>query len=338
MARDLFEGKEKLSEIMHLFGEIKLSEVMEYYSGKEKQELEKLYEQIGDSVVSKDFIDGYLTKTSSCDTSKTSTKIYRHFVEAPKMVKLKDIIERYSGASEKRLQRLYSILGDVIISQEFIDGYLAYFSHLSARREDLLFTEESLHGMYELSMEYPQLESESIKLIMGEYVKDMFDKVKPLKYFDGMTLDEMDDSFELFMVYLKKMGSVSDIPYKEQESIIEIAFDEYGSRFVELMKKYAVTYHKSLEELFYSVPTSEVVRKDADVFYEVGSKELFGPTGYPYSYKMCKSMILFDEVDDYQGELMYSSSIRGKFESPMTREEFIKSVEEKRKRKEKRKK
>lgn len=221
-------------------------------------------------------------------------------------------------------------MGDVTISKEFIDAYLSYFNYTKSKRGNLSFNEESLIGMYELSRAYPQLESKSIKLIMGEYVKDMFDEVQPLKFFDGMTLRQMDDSFERFMELLKMSGEKSDISYKE-ESKIASSLSGYGSGFVEYIKKYSVKYHKTFEDIYYSIPDAPVLRKDADIFYETGSKELFGPTGYPYSYQMCEFMILFGKVDDFKHPLMYSSTIRGKFESPMTTDEFLKSIEEKRK-------
>lgn len=43
---------------------------------------------------------------------------------------------------------------------------------------------------------------------------------------------------------------------------------------------------------------------------------------------------LFDilvDVDDFKHSLMYDSSIRGRFESPMTTDEFLKSIEKKEK-------
>lgn len=257
--------------------------------------------------------------------------MYEYFVEVPKMVELKKELERYTGIEQGRLKRLFDILGDVTISKEFIDAYLSYFDYTRSKRGNLLFTEESIIGMYELSQAYPQLESKSIKLIMGEYVKDMFDEVQPLKLFDGMTLREMDDSFERFMELLKMTGEKSDVPYKEELSKIASSLSDYGSGFVEYIKKYAVKYHKTFEDIYYSIPSAPVVRKDADIFYEICRKELFGPTGYPYSYQMCEFMILFGDVDDFKHPLMYDSSIRGRIESPMTTDEFLKSIEEKRK-------
>lgn len=257
--------------------------------------------------------------------------MYEYFVEVPKMVELKKVVESHSGIEQGRLKRLLDILGSVTISREFIDAYLSYFEYRSSKRGNLSLTEESLIGMYELSQAYPQLESTSIRLIMGEYVKDLFDEVQPLKYFDGMTLRQMDDSFGKFMKLLKKAGEKSDIPYKEEESKIASSLLEYGSGFVDYIKKYAIKYHKTFEDIYYSIPDASVVRKDADIFYEIGRKELFGPTGYPYSYKMCEFMILFGDVDDFKHPLMYDSSIRGRFESPMTTDEFLKSIEERRK-------
>ncbi len=264
--------------------------------------------------------------------------MYEYFVEVPKMVELKKQIESSSGIEQGRLKRLFDILGDVTISKEFIDAYLSYFDYTSSKRGNLSLTEESLIGMYELSQAYPQLESKSIKLIMGEYVKDMFDEVQPLKFFDGMTLREMDDSFEKFMKLLKQAGDKSDIPYKEEELKIAASLSDYGSEFAEYIKKYAVKYHKTFEDVYDSIPSASVVRKDADIFYEIGRRELFGPTGYPYSYKMCEFMILFGDVDDFKHPLMYDSTIRGRFESPMTTDEFLKSIEEKRKERKVRKK
>lgn len=257
--------------------------------------------------------------------------MYEYFVEVPKIVELKKQIESYSGIAQVRLKRLFDILGDVTISKEFIDAYLSYFDYTSSKRGNLSLTEESLIGMYELSQAYPQLESSTIKLIMGEYVKDLFDEVQPLKYFDGMTLRQMDDSFERFMELLKQAGEKSDIPYREEEAKIASSLSEYGIGFTDYIKKYAVKYHKTFEDIYYAIPDASVVRKDADIFYEIGRKELFGPTGYPYSYRMCEFMILFGDVDDFQHPLMYDSSIRGRFESPMTTAEFLKSIEERRK-------
>ena len=257
--------------------------------------------------------------------------MYEYFVEVPKMVELKKVVESHSGIEQGRLKRLLDILGDVTISREFIDAYLSYFDYTSSKRGNLSLTEESLIDMYELSQAYPQLESTSIRLIMGEYVKDLFDEVQPLKYFDGMTLRQMDDSFEKFMKLLKQAGEKSDIPYKEEESKIASSLIEYGSGFVDYIKKYAVKYHKTFEDIYYSIPDASVVRKDADIFYEIGRRELFGPTGYPYSYKMCEFMILFGDLDDFKHPLMYDSSLRGRFESPVTTDEFLKSIEERRK-------
>lgn len=257
--------------------------------------------------------------------------MYEFFIEIPKMVELKKVVESRSGIEKRRLKRLFDILGDVTISKEFIEAYLSYFDYTSSKRGSLSLTEESLIGMYELSQAYPQLESSSIKLIMGEYVKDLFDEAQPLKYFDGMTLRQMDDAFEKFMRLLKQAGEKSDMPYKEEKIKIISSLSEYGKEFVDYIKEYAVKYHKTLEDIYYSIPDASVVRKDADIFYEIGRKELFGPTGYPYSYEMCESMILFGDIDDFKHPLIYKSSIRGRFESPMTTDEFLKSIEERRK-------
>ena len=256
--------------------------------------------------------------------------MYKYFVEIPEMVELKTQVEKYTGIKQIRIKRLFDILGDVKISKEFIDGYLLYFDYYGSKRGSLSLTVESLMGLYEISKTYPQLGSEAIKLIMGEYLKDMFDEIQPLKFFDDMTLGEMDYSFDRFMEWLIQLGEKSDIPYIKEEQQISLLL-EYGKEFVKYMKKFVVKYHKTFEDIYYSIPSASIVRKDADAFYEVASHELFGATGYPYSYEMCESMILHGDVDDYKHPLIYRSSTRGGFESPMTTDEFLKSIEEKRK-------
>ncbi len=255
----------------------------------------------------------------------------KYFVEVPQLVELKKQIGSTGSPKDRKLQRLYDILGDVTVSEEFITGYLEYFSYSHAKRGSLALTEESLIGMYEISKAYPQLTSTSIKLIMGEYVKDLFDEVEPLSYFDGMSLEEKDESFESFLELLKQTGEKSDIPYKQEADKLDLLTLTYGERFVEYLKKRAIKYHKTYEEIYYSIPSASVIRKDADLFYEVASKELFGCSGYPYSYKMCDLMILHGDVIEYEGhKLMYSSSKRGDFESPITTDEFLKSIKTKR--------
>lgn len=258
--------------------------------------------------------------------------MYKYFVEEPEMIELKDQIDYYSGIEQGRLKRLLDILGGVSISREFIDAYLSYFDYTCSKRGNLSLTEESLKGMYDLSQTYPQLGSEGLKLIMGEYVKDMFDEAQPLKFFDGMILKEKDDSFKKFMHLLRHEGEKSDMPYKEEARRVETyLLPEYGEEFVKYIKDYAVQYHKTFEDIYYSIPYASVIRKDADTFYEIGRRELFGAIGYPHSFTMCKFMILYGSVDSFRGQLMYDSTIKGTFESPMTVDEFLESIEEKRK-------
>ena len=259
--------------------------------------------------------------------------MFEYVVEKPEMVKLKDEVLKYSDIAKKRMERLYSILGDVEVSIEYIKAYLDYFSYTNSKREDLLFTKDALLETYSISASYPNLSSKAIKLIMGEYVKDLFDEVKPLSYFDGMNLRQMDDSFDRFMHLLRLEADKSDLPYIEEEQKIEALSNEYGKEFIDYIKKFAVKYHKTFDEIFYSIPVSSLIKPDVDMFYEEAKKELFGYIGYPYSFLLSKSMILFDGVDAYTSDdkLMYNSSRKGSFEAPFTASEFLESVESKRK-------
>lgn len=59
-------------------------------------------------------------------------------------------------------------------------------------------------------------------------------------------------------------------------------------------------------------------------------KELERYTGIKQG-RLKKLFDILGDVDDFKHPLMYDSSIRGRFESPMTTDEFLKSIEEKRK-------
>lgn len=257
--------------------------------------------------------------------------MYKYFVETSKMVSLKKEFDLCSRADYKKIKRLYEALGDTQISKEFLDGYLEYFDYSASRRKDAPLLKDSLIDLYEISKTY-SLSSLGIKMIMGEYVKDLFDEIKPLRYFDSKSLKEMDDSFEEFMYLLKQEADKSDLKYKEELLEADSLSYMYGERFTKFIKEIILKYHKTFDEVYYSIPYSWVIRKDSDLFYDIAKKEIFGAFGYPYSYLMCKHMILFGDIDSYKDrDLIYSSSLKGYIYSPISADDFLESVEQKRK-------
>ena len=256
-------------------------------------------------------------------------------VKKVEMISLKDYLESCSSIERKRVQRLISILGEIDVSKEFLDGYLGYFDYKEAKRDDLPLTKESLKDLYEISLKYPKLSSTSIKMIMGEYTKDVFDTFKPLSVFDGKSRTQIEKSFETFMKELKKLGEKSDLTYQEEEDKIDSLRDMYGDRFVKYLKPFVKRYHKSFDEIYESIPYSLVIRKDSDLFYGIARKELFGARGVPYTFYMSRSMILFGDIDSYKDrELIYSSSLYGDIKCKVTVKEFEDSIKQKRKAKE----
>ena len=256
-------------------------------------------------------------------------------VKKVEKVSLKDYLSKCSSIERKRVERLIDSLGEIEVSKEFLDGYLGYFDYKEAKRDDLPLVKESLKDLYEISLKYPKLSSISITMIMGEYVKDVFDTMKPLSIFDGMTTKQIEKSFESFIKGLKELGEKSDLLYQEEEDKVDSLGYMYGDRFVRYIKPFVKKYHKSFDEIYESIPYSLVIRKDSDLFYGIAKKELFGARGYPYTFYMSKAMILFGDIESYKGRVLtYSSSLYGDIKCPITTDEFEESLKQKRKAKE----
>lgn len=258
--------------------------------------------------------------------------MYEYMLEAPKMVSLKGETEKTSGLTHARLERLISIIGDIQVSEEFVKAYLAYYSFSSSHRENSLFMEDSLRAIHQISIDYPMIGSKGLVMIMGEYVKDLFEELHPLSFFDGMTLREMDDSFERFMELLKMKGKESDEPYIKDAARLDELSKDYGTGFIEYVKKMAIRYHKSYDEVLDSLADPTLIKKDCDEFFEIAKSELFGYSSYPYSYQMTQQMLLFGDCEDYRKEkLEYVSTRKGRFLAPFTGDEFYASVLQRRK-------
>ncbi len=255
----------------------------------------------------------------------------KYFTDKKEVVSLREELDKCSCVEYKRVKRLYDALGDTYISKEFYLGYLEYFDYRKSRREDLPLTKEALLDLYEISEKYP-LSSLGIKMIMGEYTKDVFDDYKPFRCFDKMSIEQMDIAFEEFFKVLKDVSDKRDEEYLEEAKEADSLSYMYGDRFAKYIKELMVKYHKTFDEVYYLIPYASVIRKDADKFYDIARREMFGASGYPYSFLMCKHMILFGDIDCYKDrDLIYSSSIKGSFASPITADEFLSSVEQKRK-------
>ena len=121
---------------------------------------------------------------------------------------------------------------------------------------------------------------------------------------------------------------------QEEEDKVDSLSYMYGDRFAKYIKPMVKRYHKTFDELYESIPYAQIIRKDGDMFYHIAEKELFGARGVPYTIMMSRSMILFGEIDSYKDrELIYSSSLKGEIKCPITTEEFLQSIEQKRKEK-----
>ena len=70
---------------------------------------------------------------------------------------------------------MHDILGIVPVSYDFIKWYLEYFQYYDSKRQDLLFTEESLKGMYDI---YGKEYSDYIAPMVTKYHKHLMNMNK----------------------------------------------------------------------------------------------------------------------------------------------------------------
>lgn len=255
----------------------------------------------------------------------------KYFTDKTKMISLKDAYLHSYGVEKPRMKRLYDSLGDVLVSKEFVDGFLAYYSYRDSRREDLPLATDSLKTLYGISLAYPELTSTSIKMIMGEFVPDVFDTLQPLQVFDGKSLEEKEKAFPEFMEFICKAADQSDQEFqKEAEKALSLT-PMYGEEFAKYISKLILLYHKKFDDIYYQIPTATVIRRDADYFYGIARQEIFGASGYPYSFYMCKHMILLGDISAYEDrDLTYSSSLKGIVKARITPKEFLDSIQFKR--------
>ena len=74
-----------------------------------------------------------------------------------------------------RVNYLYKILGNVLISEENIDTLCETLNVSKCRYKSVCLRSDSVKAMYAIIEMFPELTKEAIATISREYIKDLFD-------------------------------------------------------------------------------------------------------------------------------------------------------------------
>ena len=107
----------------------------------------------------------------------------------------------------------------------------------------------------------------------------------------------------------------------------DILLDEYSKEFVEFLKVISIKKGVSFEEIYLSLPASDLVKKEEELIYSYPIQRVILGIADPCSYVLTYFKIMGAIPEDYPEQPRYIISLsEGEVDAPFIKQEFIESI------------
>jgi len=102
----------------------------------------------------------------------------------------------------------------------------------------------------------------------------------------------------------------------------------YSERYIELLKRISIKKGISFEEIFYKLPSSDLVKKDEEFTFSYPIARVLLGIADPASHVLTAFYIIDKIPDDYPEQpKYYISRCEGSVDAPFTKQEFLGSIQ-----------
>ena len=262
---------------------------------------------------------------------ETNTKIslldYFNKVDA----EYENIEQKKKSLRYVRIRHIYRALGDVLIEEEVIDALCQTFDSYKCRYGTTCLSKETINGLYEISLIFPELTKEALISISREYIKDLFDEYSFINTLCLMIRKDgaVDSTFEKFMDIVKIAADEKEKIYEKEALDIQFYYGQYSYIFIEHFQKFLKQHYITCQEFGEALPDAELILRDILYLKDIArrSRECWSYC-QPISFQMLEHYLdgdtelsEFDEIPSY-----YVSTVDKYFPTSFTKTEFLNSI------------
>lgn len=228
----------------------------------------------------------------------------------------------------KRTEYLISILGDVLITEDFYQLFLMQFQRFGGRY-DVRTRRETIKDIYEITKKYPLLSKIAIDELWSSYIRDLFEEYQMTTILDKYIaiFGQEDEAFELFLDYVeKKAEQHQQIYIQESMQTLELE-DEYSERFLTHVKSLINRQHYKYDEIRKYLPSSDLIKVDEQQIDDIAVKtRIYFGCCQPVSYTMFDILLGEKTLDMYPEEVKYYVSSGKEVQATFTKTDFLESI------------
>lgn len=230
--------------------------------------------------------------------------------------------------------------GEVSLPFSIIEAYSEYY-HTIGGRYDVRKYGLSAMGLYSFYKRFPDITPLAFKEIGDLYIQDLFEDYKLEDIFEKMieTFGKTDDTFRLFILYVKEKADELDSKYEMEAAKLDDYRSEYDIegrddfyQFISYLQRLITDEHFKYDAIVDSLPSPELVKKDAMQLSELARfyRCTFG-TDYPTSYFYTKVLACGLGIRECDEKIQYYvSAYKKTVDGTFTTREFMDSVRERR--------
>ena len=232
---------------------------------------------------------------------------------------------------------LINCLGDVELSESVIKTLTSYINTYGGKY-NVRTKPKTLKGIYEVYSKIPRLTGEAIEEISRSYISDLYEEYSLVSIFEDLikTNGENDETFIKYMDSVEKASEELQERYDKDASVLDKFKEEYfkyvgAKHYVNItsyLKEAVKREHISIDAILSSLPSPELVEKDAEQLAELAKENriIFG-IGIPVSYKMTKELAENGDLSSFEEQPYYYISTTDKcVDTTFTKQEFLDSV------------
>ena len=245
----------------------------------------------------------------------------------------------YDEEIRETIDRLKDVVGDDIkLPLSIIKAYSSYY-HSYGGRYDVRQYGLSAQGLCAFYKMFPHISAKAFEEIADRYIMDLFQDYDLEAVFEKLitVYGETDEAFELFISYVDKKADELDKKYDIEASKLDDYSEEYHIedytefyQFIPYLKRIVTGEHVHVEDIISSLPSSEIVKKDALQLKELSRfyRCEFG-SGYPTSFFYTRVLSYGLGLRETDEKIKYYvSAYQKEIEGTFSTKEFMDSVRE----------
>lgn len=237
------------------------------------------------------------------------------------------------------VKHIIGVIGDVILPENIIHSFIMLYHSFNGINGlyNVMEDDDTLKGLYQIYLKYPNLSGNAISKIADYYIKDLFEEYalvdvlgKIIKVFGENT-----EAFLAFMGYVKEKAEILQRYYVKESGFLNRLMDDYGNskikfNYIDYLKKVMLKEHIHIESIISSIPSPDLIKKDEEFLlcFSKKSGEL-GIYGDPISYAMTRSLAKYCDLSRFKDyPTYYIERFYMKVDSPFSKQDFLDSVQE----------